>query len=246
MRATLGVELESGGIWPTQPAEHRYRGRLIKVLPETEHLAPSISLELKAAQRPDDGLKVLHQFLSAVAYANDVPILVTQVLGGQLAPGRGLRKSPFVPPKHTRDSLGFVPETEDRRALLALALYREALTLNSCPFSFLSLFKVINVIATNRRDQISWLDKSIRQVRDANATHRLAELKSHVGNVGEYLYKQGRCAVAHASPLGDPDDPQHIARLGEDLPLMKALARIAIEADLGVPRQVNPWVTGAE
>ncbi len=47
----------------------------------------------------------------------------------------------------------------------------------------------------------------------------------------------GRCAVAHAFHLNrvvNPDDPADLVRLSEDLPVIRELARIAIERELGV------------
>jgi hypothetical protein len=50
------------------------------------------------------------------------------------------------------------------------------------------------------------------------------------------LYEQGRCAVAHAfsDPIVDPDIPSEIGRLAEDLKIVKELAAIAIEKELGI------------
>ena len=55
-------------------------------------------------------------------------------------------------------------------------------------------------------------------------------------NLGEYLYVQGRCAVAHAfnDPVVDPDIPSDLQRLAEDLPIIEELSAIAIEKELGI------------
>jgi hypothetical protein len=43
-------------------------------------------------------------------------------------------------------------------------------------------------------------------------------------------------ALAHAQydPIIDPDDPQQLEELRSDLPIMEALAEMAIETELGV------------
>jgi hypothetical protein len=80
---------------------------------------------------------------------------------------------------------------------------------------------------------IRTLDPDLGKVKDLEATKRLASI---TGDVGQYLYGSGRCAVAHAggTPTADPENPEDMARLQDDLPIVRALAEIAIEAHFGV------------
>ena len=78
--------------------------------------------------------------------------------------------------------------------------------------------------------------------RSATETHkgaiaRIAAIKSTEPDVANYLYVSGRCAVAHAfnqTNVVNPDDPADLIRLHEDLPVIRELARIAIERAFGV------------
>jgi hypothetical protein len=59
-----------------------------------------------------------------------------------------------------------------------------------------------------------------------------------INDVGEYLYGQGRCAVAHANNTTvDPDDYADRRRLSADLPLVKEVAALFIEKELGIERE---------
>jgi hypothetical protein len=68
---------------------------------------------------------------------------------------------------------------------------------------------------------------------------RLADIT----NIGEYLYGSGRCAVAHAGadPTVDPESPEDIERLMKDLPLIRAMAELVIEMELGVKSSNTIW-----
>ena len=50
----------------------------------------------------------------------------------------------------------------------------------------------------------------------------------------DYLFRSGRCAIAHVKndPIADPDNPEDRLRLNKDLPIVKGLARYAIESGL--------------
>ena len=108
--------------------------------------------------------------------------------------------------------------------------------MSSIPYQFLSFAKVLNLRLANGDQQIEWIDLNVDSVVEPYARLRLDTLKGQVSSVGQYLYASGRCAVAHASeaPRVDPDDPDDLNRLREDMPLMRALARLFIERKLGV------------
>jgi hypothetical protein len=245
--ATIGIDAsELGGTWPTSKILQPYRGRVIEVHPEDQDNAPRLYLECDSAEALESALKLLQQFLSALAYHWDLPIPVIMQLGGssRLGVGRGRKAPPYRPPHHPQSSLGFVPETSDPRALLALALYREALNQDSYPFKFLSLYKIVNILYEKGPDQIDWINAATAKIRDSGQGEyqRLQQLRSQKKDVGKYLYESGRCAVAHAfaQPLVDPDDPADTLRLGVDCSLMKAVARYAIRYELGVSCGVGP------
>ena len=133
----------------------------------------------------------------------------------------------------------FLPLAADRDADLALALYREGLSVNSVPFGFLSLFKILNIRLSSGADQERWINDHLNDIWYQPAADRLRELQTQHQDVGHYMYVQGRCAVAHANstPLVNPDAYADRRRLEADFPLMKELAALFIERELRVPSE---------
>jgi hypothetical protein len=130
----------------------------------------------------------------------------------------------------------YLPQPQSDNASLALALFREGMSVNSSPFSFLSYFKVLNIGFPTGPKIAEWVNFNLGHVRYSPALDRLNELKKSNADIGAYLNVQGRCAVAHANsqPIVNPDRYDDKRRLELDLPLMKAIAENFIERELGV------------
>jgi hypothetical protein len=75
------------------------------------------------------------------------------------------------------------------------------------------------------------------------AVDRIRELANSETDLGAYLYHQGRCAVAHANgtPLVNPDNYSDKRRLELDLSLMKEVAGLFIEQELGILSDSAFW-----
>jgi hypothetical protein len=131
----------------------------------------------------------------------------------------------------------YLPDPPDLKAKLALAFYREGLSVNLIPYQFLGFFKVINIFRNKGPDQIQWIKENLQHVTDKRALARIAAVQATEPDLPNYLYVSGRCAVAHAfdpNAVVNPDDPVDLIRLSKDLPVICDLARIAIERELGV------------
>ncbi len=131
----------------------------------------------------------------------------------------------------------YLPDPPDPKAKLALALYREGLSVSLTPYQFLGFLKIINIIRHKGPAQIQWIKDNLQHVTDNRALTRIAALQAAEPDVAKYLYVSGRCAVAHAfdqSNVVNPDDPADLIRLYEDLPVIRELARIAIEREFKV------------
>lgn len=134
---------------------------------------------------------------------------------------------------------------KNTKAQIALALYREGLTINSVPFAFLSYFKVLNILWKDKyiggvNELVEGIRSLLPKLEDDLAKERLVDLKKNEPDVPKYLYKSGRCAIAHAhsDPIVDPDDVQEIRRLSSDLPIIKEIAEIIIGEVLRVSRSI--------
>jgi hypothetical protein len=137
----------------------------------------------------------------------------------------------------------YLPTPHDSRGVLALAFYREALTVNSIPYSFLGFFKVINIGHERGPAQIDWITQTLGVLQSHEVKTRVQTLQRLGHSVGEYLYESGRCAVAHAyaQPLVNPEEPEDLDRLSKDLPVVRALAERFIEYELGIKSGHNVW-----
>ena len=235
IRHWLTVGLESGIHWPTTEVKVTFQGREFLLRPETDQLAPSVALAYDPPLTDKEALLLIRRFLSSLSWVERGPLRETFGIGTGGHPG-GVGKGDGARLINRRFRVDYLPEAKDPKAQLCLALYREAMNLNSKPFQFLGFFKIINALFERGADQKGWINKTLPLVNDHWVRERVKELQKLHGDIGEYLYDSGRCAVAHAfnEPLVDPDDPDDTQRLDADLPVIRALAEHLMEAQVGI------------
>jgi hypothetical protein len=231
----LTVALESGIFWPTTETIVSYDGHDFLLRPETDHDAPSVALGYDAPMDDAAALLLIRRFLSALSWIEGGYLRERFTFGTGGAPGR-VSKSPGARMINPFFRADYLPAPTDARSRLCLALYREALNVNSVPFQFLGFYKIINVLQERGAEQRAWINATIPKITDYRASERIREIQRSESDVAAYLYESGRCAVAHAfaEPVVDPDDPKDTARLIQDLPVIQALAEFVIDRELGV------------
>lgn len=240
---TVTAAVEAYFAWPNSETEVEYDGHTFVLKPRTELSAPTVSITLPGHTDDDYrlGERLINRLLSALTWVHHLPAGVLTISGwGQDFP----MNLDIIDPEHyTHDfETDYLPVVTDSRAALALALYREAMFVNSVPYKFLGFAKVLNVVCGNGTAQKQWINVNAGQLRDGPANDRLTKLEKSCKNIGEYLWVQGRCAVAHAfeDPLVDPDAAQDLERLRSDTFIMQALAERLIEKELGI-RTWGSW-----
>lgn len=228
---TMGLDCKIE--WPSKEQKVLFREHTITLRPETKEHAPSLVLRMDGAMTEIEARRLLQEFLSRLSWIRDGGIAETFSVACSAAPmavgkGKG-RMISDAPIEHLPDPTG-------PKASLALALFREAMSVNVIPYKFLGFFKVINVLHGKGNEQQDWVNTAVNSISDSRALERIAELVKPEQNLGKYFYTSGRCAVAHAfgDPVVNPDNPEDIRRLASDLPVIQALARHAIEQELGV------------
>jgi len=213
-------------------------------MPLTKDHSASIHIELRGINYVE-GLTLINRFLSALAWKCDEPAINHYGWSGN--------PNPVPVPRH-RIPYGYKPsdvfpnevyEITDEKAKLAVALYREARSLESVPFQFLSYFKILNVFwndksKSGRNELVEGLRASLPSLTDKECIERIKEIEEKQGDPADYLYKSGRCAVAHAfaDPIVDPDDVSDLHRLSEDLWLMRNLTGYLIEKNFGIEQSI--------
>ncbi len=228
---TTGIDTDIP--WPSKEVVIDFRGRKFHLLPETDSVSRMVRVETSTGFARSDADKLTLEFLSALAWAEHGGIAPTfgNWCTAPLPVGKGPSGCIFD------GSFDYLPDPPDPKAKLALALYREGLSVNLVPYKVLGFFKVINIICDKGPAQIQWIKDNLQYVTDKHAMARIATLQRTEPDVASYLYKSGRCAVAHAFDQNNavnPDDPADLIRLHNDLAVIRELARVAIEHTFGV------------
>ena len=221
--------------WPTEETTIDYDGNQFLLRPESDDLLPSVSIRCPEEMSQGEAQLLINKFLSALCWAKEGGAYALFWTGssGKNPINVGKSKVRFVCDRLRTD---YLPKSTDEKARRALALFREALSVNTLPYKFLGFYKVINVLYEKGLDQKAWINANIANVKDFQAVERIQELKKRVSDFGDYLYKSGRCAVAHAfdHPAVDPDIPSETSQLAKDLPIVRALAKVLIETELNI------------
>ena len=226
--------------WPDRLVEIPFEGYKIVLQPLTEQLSCTVSLFDPNDTTFEAGGTILARFLSRLAWSKSGAITELFIMGssnleqpGRLGRGNfGRSVWAHVEPWPYL----YLPLPATSQADLALALFREAMSLNSAPFAFLSFFKVLNIAYSDGHEQRDWINNNLGFITNGRGLDRLNELQVTESDIGHYLYKEGRCAVAHAygTPLVNPDNYSDKRRLHLDLPLIRELAAVFIEREFGV------------
>jgi hypothetical protein len=128
----------------------------------------------------------------------------------------------------------------DRKAQKALALYRETLNQDNIFYKFLGFARILNLKCND--GGVQWINDNVkdiqffRNIEAYNAFKKLdQELKKYNkhSTLGEYLYKSGRCAIAHTNNeiSVNPDNPEDEKRIRNEVPIMKEIARQFMEKE---------------
>lgn len=240
----LNCGVTTQAIWPQKQKEVKYGNHTFILMPLTKEHSASVHIELKGISDVE-GLTLINRFLSALAWKCDEPAINHYGWSGSANP---------VPVPRYRIPYGYSPsevfpnevyEITDKKAKLAVALYREARSVDSVPFQFLSYFKILNIFwndktKNGKNELVEGLRASLPDLTEKDCIKRIKEIENKEGDAADYLYKSGRCAVAHAfaDPIVDPDDVTDLHRLSEDLWLMRNLTAHLIEKNFGIEQSI--------
>ena len=180
-------------------------------------------------------MTTVNRFLSVISWADKQSLQNNYGWSGNTVPC-AVPKMGFARSVN-RDFLTRWNPLRDPEQQLAVALYREAMSVNSIPYQVLGFFKIINIRHKHGSAQKAWIKATIPRLTESYLQDRLLALQNAESDVAAYLYESCRCAVAHASsePLIDPDDLTDLRRLSADLEVVQALAEYFIKYELNVP-----------
>lgn len=228
----LGISGQCG--WPDKRLDVKFGESSLVLLPQTQESSASVHIQVRSNDQLSE-MTTVNRFLSIVSWSykdslqnhygwsgNPVPVPVpARNRAWSINPAFLIQWNPLPEPKQR----------------LAVALYREAMSVNSLPYQFLGFFKIINILHKLGPAQVEWIRDALPKLSNSRASARIEDLTRSQSDVAQYLYESGRCAVAHAfaDPLVDPDDLVHLRRLSEDLEVARALAEYLMANELHIP-----------
>ena len=242
----LNVAVKGSASWPTKETTVVFQGKRLILKPATDDTEQSVHIILRGITGAE-ALTLINRFLSILSWCDDQPMENRYGWSGTPIPVAVPRELRVVCASNTFPFCRLVEP--DKKARLALALFREGRTVNSIPFEFLSYFKILNIFWKDRWETVNNYKRNpmiegiritLPHLRGAKAVNRVCALGNTQPDVSIYLYESGRCAVAHAytDPIVDPDDVCDLRRLSEDISIVKEIAEFLIETKLGVSRSI--------
>lgn len=223
--------------WPKEEQTVFFEGVEIEILPESKDDMPMVRLDLgKHKKNMDQGREFLNRFFSSLSWSKRGYIKEELSLGSGAKGGR-IGKSSGFSVMTSRFDDDYMPTGLNEKQNLALALYREAQSLNNPTYKYLGYFKILNIENEKSKDHRDWINQNLKNLKRTDSISILKKLQGTHDDIGSYLYKSGRCAVAHAfdqDNLINPDKYEDIKRLTSELDLIQELAELFIESELGV------------
>lgn len=225
-------------LWPPNEIAIEFGGHELLLKPATRDCEQSISICLKNIDEKE-AIKLFNQFLSILCWCDDgQPVrLIEGIIGSvHCTIGRGRQTGSSLPGVFSCFNRNQIYEANKR---LALALYREAVTVNSIPYSFLGFYKVIGVCLGENKDASTEIAEILPKLTDERATDRIKELKKDDVDIPKYLYEERRHAIAHVTkePVINPDE-EDTWILSGDVYIVRAIAEHLIEKEMEISKTI--------
>lgn len=239
----LCLNVDTGTSWPTKPQSFMFEGHQLWVMPYTTDNHPGFAMNRPANLDRDEAWAVLFRALSVLSWTQDAGATVAHMSGGNLPRMMGLTKKSGAAIQDSFD-LSDLPQIHDDRGRLALALMREGRGLNHPAYAFPSFYRALETAIPDGQARGTWITEQLDNIDGHRAKEALAKLRETVdGDIGVHLRDSGRHAIAHAKadPIINPDDPRDARRLQAELPIIEALAVLAIEQHLGIQTGHRIW-----
>lgn len=230
--------------WPQESIIIKYEAQDIHLITHDDHKRyPAVAIRRNNGLSKENAQKVIYRFLSALNWVSEGSIDIAHWSGGSLPYRFSDNHQLKFTAQHFR--ITYLPANLSDEQQLALALLREgdSLRKSNYGYSFLSYYKIINLVKSNAEKQKKWIKGNCAKVLDSNGKRRMDELVAAGEAIEDYLYHSCRCALAHAGvdPTANPDDIDDHTRFYKDLPLICSLAKIAVEENFKIPSMTTVY-----
>ncbi|SEV89593.1 methylamine utilization protein MauJ [Luteibacter sp. 329MFSha] len=225
--------------WPTTAQVVPYDGFDFILRPGTPQLSPTVCLNArKHGLTTSQAHDAVSRLGSAMAWSGDWQFEVVMWMSGSHPFGVGRMQMGIVQDFFDIEELASIPDDD---AATALAFFREGVSSRSPFYGFLNLYKAIAFIHRDGRARGRWVDEALPVLTERDAIDRLDELRAGNIDPSSYLVEQGRHAIAHAERdvFVNPDKMGDHQRITRDLPVIRALARMAIEEKFGIHHRLS-------
>ena len=148
--------------WPEENIIIKYEGSDLHLLTYTEQdFMPAVAIRIANGISNDEAKAKITRFLSALNWVSGGLIRIDYWTGG----GRLIRSKNTKGMKYTAKSfrITYIPSNLTNDQQLALALLREAdsLSYSNYGYSFLSYYKIINLVKKNGEKQKKWIRNNL-------------------------------------------------------------------------------------
>jgi hypothetical protein len=235
------ANISTNSFWPIVPQKVHWRSVDIWIMPIMKGFYPAVAIMVPPGKSRVECEMLVMRFISMLSWIEEKGFSVEGggLSGGNLPRPMGREKERGFSICDEFD-LSYFPEVTNDKAMLALALMREGRGINHVGYAFLSFYKILETAFPGDKKRIAWIARSITDLSGYGVKEALDGIKAQgittPEDIGNHLFKSGRCAMAHGAhkPIIDPDNPGDLRRLGSELPIVQALATKAIEEIFGV------------
>lgn len=235
----MSAHIDTRLSWPSEFQVIWFRDFEFLLLPAKDELVAGIAVNMRknSLPSPEEARTAISRFASVLAWAEQSSLAITDFTQSLTKPVQSRIRRFTAVSQYMDIGLQKIEQVSDPRALRGLALFREGLSSNNDFYAALSFFKVVeNFVAGKVRG--AWFQAAATKLRAPDVMRRVRAIEtSSAGSVGDYLYRQGRQAIAHANDEDavDPDVDQERYRFALDRVIYKELARLAIEEFVDIP-----------
>ncbi|HTQ12772.1 MAG TPA: methylamine utilization protein MauJ [Rhizomicrobium sp.] len=237
----LNMGVDNQVTWPREEMVVEFNGHKLILLPKTEEYSTSIHVDLHGQKLPDDdAVTLFNRFLSLLAWCNDNYAILQSGWSGNPVPVPVPKRNLAFTTAYNWTFFRNSPKSPEARK--AIAIYRDGRNAEQnflVGYAVLCYYKIIELKHKGRTNARTWFRDHYPLLRDnAGLAKDVAEFEKACGTQQPetYLYEACRSAVAHANKpySSDPDDVHELRRLHVAAAILRPLARIFIESELGV------------
>jgi hypothetical protein len=230
--------------WPKTTTTFMFGDYEVVAFPPSRENDASLHIDLsKHKLSAVEGMSVLSQILSIETWLDDAYAVLLDGWAGNPVPTRPARHSTSFPTSILDVWCNAWGPVHDDNARRALAIYREAINMlhfHSPPYAVLGFYKIIETTFDGKKRK-TFLEREISNIlpdgrTEVDALHAIGFLEPSPEGIADFLYRDGRQAVAHAEkdPRINPDDISQVRNMSVAALFLRRIARQYIKTELGV------------